>query len=269
MQQLRWMCWLAMLAVGCRQDAVTVTVQAVDSNPQPLPDAPGGLDAGGPDAGCIALAPAPPAAPEAPWHPSPTRVGQPEFLVSGATPGATVKLYYDAVATSYQQCTANQFGQCRVRAIYLASDPPPWIWSNFLEGTHTFTVTQTVCGTESAKSPATTIVFDYSCNNPTITMSYALEMLGGSMDLDSTYQIWGRKGTYFLTTWTPIGTGGAMTGDTNPSPFLAWQWSYSPGALNPFDGNGLYELAIRTQDTAGNVCWSTETDVIVAVPPSQ
>src|SRR5262249_27979837 len=128
----------------------------------------------------VGAPPAAPGPPEAPWTPSPTNNSQPQFLISGATPGATVKLYYDRLATSYVSGAADQFGQCRVSSIYLASIPPPWIWTGFPEGTHTFTATQVVGGVESAQSPATTVVFDYTCNRPTINFNAATGILSGT-----------------------------------------------------------------------------------------
>jgi hypothetical protein len=249
---------LLAVATACSQLELAETTQALDAAPSPTVDA-----ASGADAFCAAVQA--PAAPEKPGFASQydiTNNGQPELMISGATAGATVNLYY--TTASYQSCTANSVGQCSMRAIYNAGQ----VWSNFPEGDTEFKATQTVCGLESDKSPGRTLRFDYTITAPTIAHEDGV-VSGTQNDGDTKIQVWGRKGWYWEIIqgqpprWVVSGDWGYMGGDYTPA---QGAWTTTTSLLNPFDGFSHYEMIARAQDTAGNVSWSTTTE-IAPVPP--
>jgi hypothetical protein len=265
-------CWTLIALTACAGPDLSQTVQGLDSGPPTPVDAAALDDAEDlTDAEFCAAPPQPPPAPEKPGGVGQydvTNDGQPYLMISGATEGATVKLYYDNNTTSYQSCEANSAGQCSIRVIQNMGQ----VWSNFTEGEHTFYATQKICVLESNKSPGRTIKFDYSVSASTIAWDKPNKIVKGTQaDGDVTIQIWGRKLSYFE--W-PAGNlvffGGGPPGYMGGSytPDGTGGWSQMIINLIPFAGSGYYELAPRAQDVAGNVSWGGSLiGVPVPTPP--
>jgi hypothetical protein len=271
---------------ACAGDEVTILEQAIDGGPPPIPDAPQTSDAGGECTECecgsgasfVPAAPPVPAAPNPPLMKARTNELQPAALLSSgvAKKDERLNLYYTNWRKSYVGCWTNDGGACNVTAIHLASDEScigqgGCVWSNFPEGTYEFTATRVVCGVESAKSAITTVVIDRTCNPPTITFDNVTKAVSGTTDTDTTVTVWGRKGMWIGVLgvnliWWPTGQWKVVGGGLAPDAQGAWTtWSF---ALNPVDGNGLYELGSHAKDTAGNEAWSNTTVKGVALPPN-